>query len=600
MLSLTADRLDYGEQLRAPDGYKLDSALATTYSLDLDSLIAASLALSFDQTLEGEIAGERLAFLEALDQLQSRLLVFYQQAGLKVPTNYNRLFTLLEPMLAPCVAVAGPAGAFASFHPKLWLLRFAPVDSSQPTLVRLLVLSRNLSFDRSWDIALCLEGKTGRRRNPDSSLQTFLRSLSAAPSHSSHIEDLCTTLDVVDWTLPERFDAMELLPGSAASESVEASIPFQLTEDIDELLIVSPFVDADPESLLNLLGLRTNGIKTLISRADTLDSIGEAALEGWDVKSLSELVVDGEERLEREKPRQQGLHAKLIVTKTGNRAVWHVGSANMTNAAFGRPGKNVMPRNTELMVKLSGYNKQVGPAKLLEEWSDSRVFEKHVFREAAEQPPDRDQSLRLLVHRLTSARWELHATECGEDDFSVDLLVDPVPDCGAEFRVNVAMLCRQAAEHPLAPKMSWRKLKLTDVSAFIPVEVHWDNRGFTQRFAVQAKFAADLMDIRKRAVFRETIQSKEKLLRYLTLLLDVGATKSRWLRADGDAGEWDIFGLNGGGGLYEQLLRSASRAPERLKRAVHVFEQVKREGVELPEGLQDVIAGFELLVPVDK
>jgi len=52
LLTLENDRLDYGGQLRVPPGYALHSAIATTFSLDLETLAAASLALTLDQTLK--------------------------------------------------------------------------------------------------------------------------------------------------------------------------------------------------------------------------------------------------------------------------------------------------------------------------------------------------------------------------------------------------------------------------------------------------------------------------------------------------------------------------------------------------------------------
>lgn len=38
MMDPGAQRVDYGEQLNPPLGYELHSALATTYSLDLETL----------------------------------------------------------------------------------------------------------------------------------------------------------------------------------------------------------------------------------------------------------------------------------------------------------------------------------------------------------------------------------------------------------------------------------------------------------------------------------------------------------------------------------------------------------------------------------
>jgi len=52
MLKPNDNRIDYGEELNAPDKYELDAAVATTYSLDLDALLAVSVALGFKDTLE--------------------------------------------------------------------------------------------------------------------------------------------------------------------------------------------------------------------------------------------------------------------------------------------------------------------------------------------------------------------------------------------------------------------------------------------------------------------------------------------------------------------------------------------------------------------
>ncbi len=592
MLSLTSDRLDYGEQLRAPTGYRLDLGIATTFSLDLEALVAASLALNLDHTLEGDLSGERLALLESLDQLQERLLVFYQRGNVKVPKNFNRLFTLLEPLLAPSVALDGPQGAFASFHPKVWLLRFTPQDSSKPTLLRLLVLSRNLTFDRSWDIAVAIDGQVLKRGgNADQRLVGFLRSLSEAEAHAERIESMCDTLAAVEWTLPNGFEELSMLPGLAKSASAAGSAPIDLDGTIDELLVVSPFVDADPTSLLQELAARTRGVKTLISRADTLDAIGEAALHGWVVKSLSELVVDGEERLHKDRPAPQELHAKLIVAKTGSKAVWHVGSANMTNAAFGQPSRGVLPRNRELMLRLTGRGAKVGPAKLLEEWTATGAFQPHSFKNSTSVPPEGNQDFRRVVYQLTSATWNIHAKQTADEDFSVELTISSLPQLPAGYSVNVGLLCRPSMKS-LAASLTWANVKLTDVSAFVPVEVTSEADGVSQRFAVQASFSIDLMNARKRAIFNETVGSADKLLRYLTLLLDASASKAKWFRADGDGSGLDIFGLDGRGALYEHLLRAASRAPDRLIRALSVFERIRDEEVELPPGLDELFSGF--------
>ncbi len=159
MLNASKDRLDYGAQLTPPDGFELDAAVATSYTLDLNALLAVPIALCFANTLEGDLKGEKLALLEAISQLHGKLKVFYQKGKIHNPNSYNRLYALLEPCLQ---AIVPDGGVFSSFHPKLWLLRFKQTgvaERSAKIQYRLLVLSRNLTFDRSWDLALCLDGE---------------------------------------------------------------------------------------------------------------------------------------------------------------------------------------------------------------------------------------------------------------------------------------------------------------------------------------------------------------------------------------------------------------------------------------------------------
>ncbi len=600
MLNVTADRLDYGELLHSPAGYRLDLGIATTFSLDLEALVAASIALNLDQTLEGDLSGERLALLESLDQMQERLLVFYQEGNVKVPKTFNRLFTMLEPLLVPSAAMAGAAGAFASFHPKIWLLRFTPQNTNKPVLLRLVVLSRNLTFDRSWDIAVAIDGEAVKLGgNSDPRLDAFLRSLTDIEEHAESITSMCNTLKVVKWNEPALFNELSILPGIALTSENTAMTPIDLEGKIDELLVVSPFVDADAASLLQDLGRRTKGKKTLISRSDTLDAIGEAILEGWEVKSVSKLIVDGEERLHKDEPLQQDLHAKLVVAKTSLGAVWHVGSANMTNAAFGQPSKRVPPRNRELMLRLVGSNAKVGPQKLLDEWAKTKVFAEHIFSNNVIVPAEANPDFRKAIYALTSASWSIHAEQVSEDSYLVELTVSPLPKLPTGYQVKVGLLCRQATKE-LAATLRWKKVRLTDISAFVPIEITSVADKLSKTFAIQASFSVDLLETRKRAVFLETVDSGEKLLNYLTLLLDTGASKAKWLRADGDGSEIDIFGLGGNGGLYEQLLRAAARAPHRLGRALTVFERLHNKGVQTPPGLEELFKGFAIFSEVQR
>lgn len=594
MLSIKDDRLDYGQELQPPEGFQLDIALATTYSLDLGALVAASLALHMNQTLEGDISSERLALLECLDQLQGRLLVFHQSGCIHLPGEFNRLFSLLEPLLVPCMAMDGADGAYASFHPKVWLMRFCSIADPNERVFRLVVLSRNLTFDRSWDVAVALDGTpSGRRRReqPDA-LQDFLRTLPASTQHASLLDNMRESLSDVVWDAPPFFDRVAMLPGHGAKEGRSHRTPFAsdlMTGRFDELLVVSPFLDVDPGSMLQHLALRTTGSKTLISRADTLDAVRAGSLDGWQVQRLRDAVVDGEERLGQSRAAPQNLHAKLVVVRVGKNAYWHIGSANMTNAAFGKPGKRA-PRNQEFMLRLDGANNRAGPAALMKEWSKHDVFTAHVFAEPTGATAEERQRLRRLTHQLVSCQWRLQAQPSGENHWRVELSLDPEPVVPPDFAVSVGLLCRDAWK-PLASRTAWDTLRLTEISAFVPVEISGQGGTVLARFSVQARVSAELSDARRRAVFKETVGSREKLLSYLHMLLDSEGFKGVKEKSKGGAG--DMFGIDGSGGLYERLLRAAARAPERIARALHVWQRARDEGVELPEELAELFTGFE-------
>ncbi len=81
------DRRLFLESLRPPEGYALDRAIGTTYSLDLLALLTAPLAFTiFDwEDNEGRPRADPLALLEAVRRHADRTAVFCQAGEIKVP-----------------------------------------------------------------------------------------------------------------------------------------------------------------------------------------------------------------------------------------------------------------------------------------------------------------------------------------------------------------------------------------------------------------------------------------------------------------------------------------------------------------------------------
>ena len=158
MLNPNNDRLDYGQILAPPAGYYLDFAVGTTYSLDLDALVGASLALGLSEETDSELMNNPVCLLEALRSTGDKVALFCEGGQIHMPNRVTPLYILLEKMVFS-VKTAKKRGiaAYPSFHPKFWLIRYKNNEGSLK--YRVIILSRNLTFDRSWDITYVMDGE---------------------------------------------------------------------------------------------------------------------------------------------------------------------------------------------------------------------------------------------------------------------------------------------------------------------------------------------------------------------------------------------------------------------------------------------------------
>ena len=189
------------DALRPPPGHSLDRAVATTFTLDLATALMVPLAFAgfrFDDQLDP------IEVMEALRGMGDRLDVFCQVGAINAGTWPSDLLALLENVIHE---VRRPRPGHI-FHPKVWVLRF--VGHSQETFYRCLVLSRNLTADRSWDTILWLDGRPQRRLVDESApLSRFVAALSELavtplpPDRRAAIAALAEELRRVRWDLPD-------------------------------------------------------------------------------------------------------------------------------------------------------------------------------------------------------------------------------------------------------------------------------------------------------------------------------------------------------------------------------------------------------------
>ncbi|MEX0887111.1 MAG: phospholipase D family protein [Phycisphaeraceae bacterium] len=632
------------ELLRPPAGFRFDRAIGTTYSLDLMALLTMPVAFTMFDGLrrDADAQADPLAMLQAIREHAGRMHLFCQAGHAAVPRQHHPLLAHLE----QAIVQVTPASEHGVFHPKLTALRFVgdmsdlPADHPdhehyEPAVrYRLLCGSRNLTFDRSWDTMLVLEGDVTNRRNALARNEPLSRFFAALPSLAvqpvgAAVREACEVvaheLGCVAFELPDGFEQMTFWP-----LGIDGSDMWPFPERIDRLMVVSPFVS---EGLLRRF-TAAHPRQVLVSRPESMDELPAEitgifesyclhataeeptrVLEADDDASSADAdddgAVGGIEEL-------TGLHAKIYVTDRGGKTHIWTGSANATNAAFSH--------NVEFLVELRGPRSRFGVDQLVRPNADSRADEaqKRALRfddllepySPPAEPAPLDESARQaeqLAERarrqLARAGFELHV-ELAE--------AEAAPDA-EQYRLTLR--CRSAAAQPWSPDVTVHARPLTlprhalrplDVTALDPTAV-FEPISFRAITAfVVFEIEASLGAARHRAAFvlnlpllgapadrhqrllALLLENREQLLRYLLMLLAQDEQDLRGLTkvldtlaaAQPTAGTGEL-GLP----LLEPMLRALEADPARLDEIARLVEDLSRHEkgrALLPDGFAEM------------
>ena len=305
------------------------------------------------------------------------------------------LYGLLEPMIEQ---VEAPRGGV--FHPKIWVLRFIQPELDEPPLIRLLVLSRNITYDRSWDISLQLDGRPGRRFvAANRRLGEFLRSLPSiatqkiSESAKSRAEKLAEEVRKTVWELPGEFEEVFFyIIGTSRRQWVPPRSK--------RMAVISPFVTDDA---LLWLSKQTEDLVAIISRPEEFNRLAPDTLKLSGKRFTLDEAAETEDGEELDNRDTVALHAKAYVVEKGFRTRLYIGSANATAAAL------LKRSNTEILVELVGRKSRVGNIEtLLGEDGLGPVLSDYVPQQEPPTPGDEEARARKA---LEEARDLLVAAE---------------------------------------------------------------------------------------------------------------------------------------------------------------------------------------------
>lgn len=346
----------FGELLAPPDGMVLEQAIATTFTLDLETALIPplmTLGLGTDSE-DARRDGAKLAL--NLRHAAERMTIFMEAGHLSNYRADEEIHVLLAPMLRE-VLVPGGKNGLRSFHPKVWAIHFKPLEGKGTERLRLVVSSRNLTRSMSRDAMVVLEGAVGTKKIArNAPVAEFIRALPVMVvsngKHDGRADETKVATDKMA-ALAER-TSFRAPPGfkleSFSFAGPGQKAPSWLPQKCSCLSVISPFCDADTlnhyETVSGADELR------LVSRQATLDSLQPDSIDDrkarWTIYAFDEAAgLDEQDVTENaeESPscladRSDQLHAKIYIEEGGRSGTrLTIGSGNATNPA--REGRNV-------------------------------------------------------------------------------------------------------------------------------------------------------------------------------------------------------------------------------------------------------------------
>ncbi len=593
MFNPEENRVDYGKILTPPDGYELEFAIGTTYSLDLNALVGVCMSLGLGTETESKLFDNRIFMLDVLQKTCDKIALFCEAGQIHYPSKVTPLFTLLENSVFE-VALKGRKTAYPSFHPKFWLIEY--VNAKLEKRYRLIVLSRNLTFDKSWDISVSLDGYVTREPSKKNEpIQDFLEFLlnylpktESGRKRKSEISRLVKTLDYIEFrTEHKAFENVDFIPLGIKEYSIR-NYPLFGKEKYYELLVMSPFLSKTTVRELNERWRKSTAKPALFTRKQSLSGFTSKDCGNFDVYCLRDEVVNGE--TDDETPYERDIHAKLYLLRDdfyGDAEVY-LGSMNASH--------NAMNDNVEFMVRLTCKRKYLTLESLKKQlfcgeyYGVRNPFEQITDVAKLSFEAEAEENLDAAIKAI--CRSNPHATVTPDDDnyvVTVEFGNKKLPD-----NVSIRPLFSRN-EQPTAVRTEFRDVTLKELSRLYKITA----RGVTETAERIITIPTDgIPDERYGAVVAAIIPDSRSFYAYLSFILEENPTfgAAEALRILTETS--DNLGVNDKApvaALYEKLLKTAATDPKKFDDVEYVMKAVRNEDI-VPNEFAELFDTFKKAV----
>lgn len=604
MLNPNIDRLDYGQVIAPPAGFKPEFAIGTTYSLDLDALTGVSIALGLSEDTDSELMKNPICLLEALRATGDKVALFCEGGQIHSPEKITPLYILLEKIVFQVSTTKRRGIAkYPSFHPKFWLIKY--VDSQKTPLYRVVLLSRNLTFDRSWDVTFCMDGRvSSEKTTKNAPVIDFINYLSESLTQDENGKAKKKAIRAIVRELPnvhfelnsQEFYDFEFLPiGIKSSRGDFHSIndePFKplFKDSFSEILIMSPFLS---NSVIKEFNDRSKKIGKadcmLFTRAMSLGKLTPNDCSNFRIFKIKDEIIDGESAISENQTQiqHQDIHAKMFMIRKYSDSYLYIGSLNASH--------NAITGNVEFMILLKSKNRYLNSAKLSESlFNGSEDEPDNPFMEVClndnfyeDEESEKENHLDGYIKDLNRMNPSAAVVPNGE---YYDLCVAFQYFENGDYDVNISPLLSNKTE-PLKDTVLFKSLNLTQLSQFYKISVTDGKRTVSRIIIIPTE---GLPDERENAVVKSVVKDEDCFYRYIAFLLgdnyiisalenDVHNEMTNESKAHKSAKI---------PALYEKMLQTVSAYPERFKEIDYLIKAVSSDGV-VPEEFEKLYNTFK-------
>ena len=559
------------------DGYVVEYAVCTTYSLDMPTLLSVPFMLGAMAELDSEFLDTHPhLILEAIDRSAGKFAVFCNAGCIAVPKVNLKVYSLLEKSVVQ-VALAQKGGGFINFHPKVWVIK-ERCKATGATRIKVVVLSRNLTSSNDLDVVCEMTADVGieevapEEQKRHQSLVDFLQWLkkyTKSKSIRKNIDAICgDIMKIKEFSLGgSPFENYGLFPMGIKKDDGSNCLN-SILKNARDVVVISPFIDDKVLKQVCCLP----GKKTLITRhssltQDLMSRFNRNSEHGFNDGLFvpKEVMLSGAEG-----DAMVDLHEKVyFVTTKENVHNLYMGSTNATGNGFNR--------NVEFLLHLQfkGYQTNYNAFRNELVTGDDCMFEE-VTSVPCDNGLQKDDSIEA-EQKIRKAIAVIKGAKVSEES-------------DAKYKVTVTLVCRneelsqvflrplgtdEGCRRPMNEDIEFNGLPLLQLTEFYIIEANDVKR-------VVKIETCGIPAGRDDAIFGSVIDTKVKFIDYLSFML--AGSGEQYLFNRRQAGGNSFAGESDGEtyamftSLYEDMMQMAYTDPERVKEIDKLLKKMKKKG----------------------